>query len=392
MYLISKFRSLFNSQNFSYKFYLPHLIYLIIFSALLSANIFVGLSPDNEGPVLREEVLGVKINKPGKNKIATASAAITPSPTATPSAAPTHFVYFGAWTEGLWNDPALTLNPSKLSELQNKIGKKAAIAHFYTGWSNLTNSALISQLNVVKANGWRPMISTNPYFFDRCVSNGKNIYKATMDGDCDGFLADTAKNLKSYGSPVFLRFAWEMNIDSMEWSIQKTGSTPAEYVQAWRRFHDIAVREGATNILWVFSPNIITPTSISYSSLYPGSGYVDWTGLDGYNWGTTQSWSKWESFSTVFRNSYNSLLSVAPGKPMMIAEVNTTDVGGDKSAWYTDALSVQIPNNFPQIKAIVFYNENRSAKEGVNWLIDISPQSLEAFSKFIQNPTYLSNF
>src|SRR5260221_13064555 len=112
-----------------------------------------------------------------------------------------------------------------------------------------------------------------------------------------------------------------MNVDSMDWSIQKTGDTPADYIQAWRRFHDIVVAQGATNVLWVFSPNTITSSTISYNLLYPGDAYVDWVGLDGYNWGNTQSWSHWESFSQVFSDSYASLVAVAPSKPLMLSEV-----------------------------------------------------------------------
>jgi hypothetical protein len=390
---VSKLRSSANELN------RLHILFLALFIPLFLSIIFLELFVKPVDTAQKVEVLGVKTANPTVKrnpKFSTPAPAATVTPSATPTPNPTQqltrSIYLGMWTEGMWDDPALKINPSKLTELQSKISKKVAIAHFYTGWSNLTNGTLLTQLQVVKNNGWRPMVSANPYFFDRCVSSGGNIYKTIASGNCDSFLVDASKQLKSYGSPIFLRFAWEMNIDSMEWSIQKTGSTPTEYIQSWRRFHDIAVREGASNVLWVFSPNIITPTSISYSALYPGNDYVDWTGLDGYNWGKTQSWSNWESFSTVFKSSYNSLLSIAPSKPIMIAEVNTTDIGGDKPAWYQDMLSVQLINNFPQIKAVVFYNENRSAKEGVNWLIDISPLSLEAFSQAIQNPVYLSNF
>ena len=177
----------------------------------------------------------------------------------------------------------------------------------------------------------------------------------------------------------------------MEWSIQKTGSTPQEYVRAWQRMKHVLVQHGATNIQYVFSPNTITATSTPYTSLYPGNEYVDWIALDGYNWGTTQSWSKWQSFSEVFSVSYQQLISLAPTKPVMIAEVNTTDQGGDKAAWYKDMLATQLPTKFQNVKAIVFYNENRTS-ENVNWLIDSSANSLVSFSQYISNPMYLSSF
>jgi hypothetical protein len=236
-------------NKLNYKLYSAHIFFLVLFIPLFLSVIFLEffLKPVNTTTATAAqsvEVLGVRATKPTIKKnprTNVASASATPAPTLAPTSIPqsTRPIYFGMWTEGLWNDPSLTFNPTKLIELQNKISKKVAIAHFYTGWSNLTNGGLLAQLQKVKANGWRPMLSVNPYFFDGCKSSGKNIYKSIADGNCDSFLSDASKQLKNYGSPIFLRFAWEMNIDSMEWSIQKTGSSPTEYIQAWRRFHDI---------------------------------------------------------------------------------------------------------------------------------------------------------
>ncbi len=305
---------------------------------------------------------------------------------------PNRSVYLGMWTGGLWDDKALTFHPESLQTVENEIGKKVAIAHIYTGWSNLNNPSFIAQLQIISNNGWRPMVSANPYFFDQCKANGKTLYQAIASGNCDEFMKSVGVSLKQYSSPVLLRFAWEMNINSMDWSIQKTGSSTQDYILAWQRFHDIVASTGATNVLWVFAPNTQSASSIPYNQLYPGDQYVDWIGLDGYNWGTTQAWSSWESFSQVFASSYANLVAVAPNKPVMLSEVNTTDVGGDKAVWYTDMLTEQIPNKYPRISAIIIYNEDRTAQENVNWLLDKTPESLSAFKKGISNPLYVASF
>ena len=148
------------------------------------------------------------------------------------------------------------------------------------------------------------------------------------------------------------------------------------------------MREGATSVVWVFDPNVPDDPTVPYSSVYPGSMYVNWLGLDGYNWGTTQSWSTWVNFAGVFTSSYNKLVSIAPTKPMMLAEVNTTDQGGDKSAWYTDMLTKQIPYNFPKIDAVVMFNEDRTVQEHVNWKVDVTQPSLQAFIAGIHSQYY----
>lgn len=301
-------------------------------------------------------------------------------------------VYLGMWTQGFWDDNKKELHIEKLKNLENQINKKVAIAHYYRGWEFLDSKEFLGELQAIDQNGWRPMVSANPYFFDRCLVENANIYQAIAIGKCDTFLHSVGVNFKNFAKPVFFRFAWEMNIPSIEWGLTQTKTTPEDFISAWRHFHEIVEAEGATNVSWVFSPNTETSESIPYQNIYPGSEYVDWVGLDGYNWGTTQSWSGWQSFSTVFTKSYLRLTTIAPDKPLMLAEVNSSNIGGEKGRWYKDALLTQIPHNFPKINAIVIYNEDRSQKENVNWLIDISYESIEDFKYSLKNPLYVSTF
>lgn len=301
-------------------------------------------------------------------------------------------IYIGAWTEGLWDDTKKELHPERLKSLEDLVDKKFAIAHYYRGWDALADGTLITELTTLHTAGWRPMVSANPYFFNRCESRGKNLYKAIADGHCDDFLKEVGKNLARFPHPVFFRFAWEMNLPTTEWGPAKAGSTATDFVGAWRHMRDILYAEGATNMLWVFSPNTSNTQSIPYAQLYPGDTYVDWVGLDGYNWGTTQSWSSWQSFDQVFSQSYKELSAVAPTKPMMLAEVNSTHEGGDKAAWYTDMFTFRLPSYYPKVAALVLYNEDRSAKEQVNWKVDINPKSLQALISSLKQPLYKSSF
>ena len=43
--------------------------------------------------------------------------------------------------------------------------------------------------------------------------------------------------------------------------------------------------------------------------------------------------------------------TIAPSKPMVIAETASTEYGGSKAAWITDMLKTQLPLYFPKIKA-----------------------------------------
>lgn len=366
------------SQNARYVVFSVLIIYFLV--------LCVSFIEGNSGN--KKKISPVAFSKSNKQvKGIKATPTNTPTPTQ-PSSGRT--VYLGMWTQGFWDKQTNTLHPEVLHAVENKINKKVAIAHYYRGWDALDSTALLNELQTISANGWRPMISANPYFFDRCKANGMPLYKAIASGNCDEFLHSVGRNLKAFGKPVFLRFAWEMNVSSMEWQISRTGSSNADFISAWRRVHDIIYSESATNVLFVFCPDV--GGNVSFSQIYPGDAYIDWVGLDGYNWGTTQSWSSWKSFSSLFSSSYASLTKVAPNKPLMLGETNTTYQGGDKPAWYKDALQVQIPFNFPKIKAVVVYNEDRTATEQVNWLIDVTSTSLLAFLQGIGSSIYASSF
>ena len=102
----------------------------------------------------------------------------------------------------------------------------------------------------------------------------------------------------------------------------------------WRHVHDVFTAQGATNVTWVWCPNIQGPKSTSLAEMYPGDSYVDWTCVDGYNWGTDQG-NEWQTFNQIFAgssyngwyNTYQLLQQLAPSKPIMIGETASSENG-----------------------------------------------------------------
>ncbi|MFO0703985.1 MAG: glycosyl hydrolase [Patescibacteria group bacterium] len=311
-----------------------------------------------------------------------------------PTPARTASVYVGAWVHGSWDNDKKTLNTKVVKDFEEDIGKKIAIMNMFSEWQYLENKNLVTDLNKISDNNWTPMISANPAFFDKCKKGNDSLYKTIASGACDEFLKSVGQNLKNYGKPVFLRFAWEMNLPNMYWSIKALKSTPQEFVEAWRHFHDVVRNEGATNVLWVLSFNTSSANTVPYVDLYPGDEYVDWVAIDGYNWGNTHpEWSRWTDFNGVFRNSYNELTAIT-NKPVMLSEVNSTPngTGGNKSDWLQDMLEKQIPKNFPKVEAIVFFNENKTEGEKVDWRMEKSADYLKVLREHLNEPLYKSNY
>jgi hypothetical protein len=321
------------------------------------------------------------------------------APPSSPPPLPVNHIYWGATIEGTdtynyyfpgqrpgGSFPGLNgwANAPWDQETWNKFeadaGKKVSIAHWGqpTPWKQTgvdTSAATISAnrgaINMIDMGG------------------GDDSLTTMINGGYDASIKTWATNVKNFGKPLFLRPWWEMNGTWFTWGSQ-AASNPTLYVNAWRHWHDLAVAQGATNITWVWCPNLEFPGTTNLQLLYPGDSYVDWTCIDGYNWGTKHG-DPWRSFADLYTATYNNIVSIAPSKPVMIGEVASEETGGNKAAWITDTLST-LPTNFPKVKAFVWFNW-RINESGQNWEwpIESSPAALAAFKSGISTSYYAPN-
>ncbi len=231
---------------------------------------------------------------------------------------------------------------------------------------------------------WRANVDQSPYSLDNIVA-----------GRLDDYLSSWAHRLALYGRPVLLRWAHEMNGDWYLWG-RKDGNSPEKYVAAWRHIHDLFTAADAANVQWVWSPSVAEDADSAFEPYYPGDQYVDWLGLDGYNHGP----QIWRWFPQIFSDSYNRITALS-SRPLMIAEVASSDalpkqaaLGDTKAKWITDALSDAVPNKFPRIRAVVWFNENKTDVEagGYDWRVQSSPAALRAFSAAVASDFYRSHW
>jgi len=209
-------------------------------------------------------------------------------------------------------------------------------------------------------------------------------------GTYDDYIRSFAEEARDWGHPFFLRFDWEMNGGWFPWAEGANGNQPGEFVAAWRHVHDIFTAVGADNVNWVWCPNI-DPDGLfqDLSSLYPGDAYVDWTGLDGYNWGTDPAKpDRWRSFDELYGSTYHRITeTIAPEKPLLIAEIGSTEYGGSKASWIQDALA-KIPADYPKIGGLLWFD---TYIEGMDWPIESSTTATSAFAEGVGDPAYAGN-
>ena len=146
---------------------------------------------------------------------------------------------------------------------------------------------------------------------------------------------------------IYLRPAHEMNGNWFPWSATDSESTPADYIGMWRRVHDIFTGTAmeSTHLQWIWAPNADEVGDIEAEQYYPGDEYVDWLGLDGFNFGDVESWSDWRSPEELFGGMLGRIRAIAD-KPVALTEfASTSFIDGTyrpemKARWIRDVFSM----------------------------------------------------
>ncbi len=264
--------------------------------------------------------------------------------------------------------PGSAWNISTLNNFQSDLGIKFTAAKWYMDWNTNFDSGVANRF---RNNGYIPEMTWEPSVGGNGVS-----YDQVIAGVYDSYITQTAQAVRNLGSPIRIALGPEMNATWTPWG-GLPGNNVDNFKAFWRHTVDIFRSQGANNVSWIWSPNVIPygPERVgTYAEMYPGNNYVDYMGLDGYNWGTSQSWSVWQSFREVFLSSYNELLGVS-SKDIIIMEMASTELGGSKAGWITDMYK-ELQNSFPRIKGFTWFHINKET----DWRIDSSQSAKAAFA------------
>ena len=302
-------------------------------------------------------------------------------------------LYWGAWMDGdvyKATNPGLGDAPwdqTTWNLFESHAGKRVSIVHFGQPppWEQKFSA---EPLEKSKARGALPLMDMGTGFIpgkphtEEAPDNRVSL-KEINEGLYDSYFKEWAEAVAAYKYPFFFRWGWEMNGTWNKWG-KDAAASPEEFVKAWRHLHTIAVEKGASNVTWVWCPNVEFLGSTPYSQLYPGDAYVNWTCLDGYNEGN-------RTFSELFGSSYSSITgTIAPSKPLMIGETATiARVGKDAPSWWIPNAFQSLPAGFPKIKALVWFNWNivEKGKEW-EWPIEWTSDGQQAFAKEIASPYF----
>jgi hypothetical protein len=187
------------------------------------------------------------------------------------------------------------------------VGHQPDIVLMYSNWFERFQRAFAER---AAAHGAIPMIQLQPM----------NIsLPAIVAGRYDTYLRSYATAVRSFGHPVILSFAHEMNGNWYSWGYPHV--SPAVWVAAWRHVVSLFRSLGANNVTWLWAPNAEEPGAPPLSAYWPGARYVTWVGLDGY----LATWT--DTFSSVFSQSIGAIRRLT-AQPLLIAETAVGPVAG----------------------------------------------------------------
>jgi mannan endo-1,4-beta-mannosidase len=273
-------------------------------------------------------------------------------------------------------------NITNITKFKTDTAKPLAVQNIFTTFDYAWSTQLKYQASNIVAQQATPMISLMPVISARRV----NLLGEITSGQWNTYLDTWIAGLKSWQNTypaaakptVLIRFAHEFNGNWYPW-----GNDPQGLKAAWRYIHARFKAAGVTKVEWVWCANNVDVDQYNNMALYyPGDDVVDWTALDGYNWGSNYSYSRWKDFSETFSIPYIKLVTNFPSKPVMLAEVastepsdtprstygqtgNNTDASESKAVWIDDMYS-RIPTEYPAIRAVAWFNINKELSWAIN--------------------------
>lgn len=199
------------------------------------------------------------------------------------------------------------------------MGRRYDLQITYYNWNDVFPDA---EEPTIVAHGRTPVVTW--YGPGKDPSDHRTLAEIN-DGSDDAWIRQQAEGIKAFGHRIYLRLMPEMN---GIWYPGFSGK-PAGYVAAWRRIHGLFGQVGVTNVTWVWCPNIAPAVWDPY---YPGNGYVDVIGVDGFS-NVKYGYQTFEQIFAPF------LTHFAGRKPLLINEVATDSGAGNAAAGVGSAAS-----------------------------------------------------
>jgi mannan endo-1,4-beta-mannosidase len=242
-----------------------------------------------------------------------------------------------------------------LARFESLTGAHLGVGMYYSGWNEPFQASFAAAADRM---GIVPLVQIEPHHMS---------LTAISDGSQDSYLISYASAVRNYGRPVILSFGHEMNGHWYSWGYRHV--KPAVFIAAWRHIVNVFTAQGADNVTWLWTVNVLSGSGADVSSpalWWPGNKYVTWVGIDGYYYRPSQT------FTTLFGPTISAIGAITH-KPILLAETGVAPMA-DRAA--------KIANLFRNVQAdhllgFVWFDADANR----DWRIDNDPAALAAFRR-----------
>ncbi|MFB3881443.1 MAG: glycosyl hydrolase [Armatimonadota bacterium] len=287
-------------------------------------------------------------------------------------APPAGTLYHGVYPGGTsgWEDD---ITAGQVTSYQQAVGKQVAWVYFSNNWFAGT-AFPTATATWIREMGAVPYIRLMLREEEDGVPNRFSI-EEVLAGHLDGELHAWMRGAREFGTALIVEFGTECNGDWFPWNgAYHGGGTldgfgdptkpdgPERFVRAYRRIALIARAEHARNITWVFHINATGwPLAAwnRFENYYPGNAFVHWIGVSAYG-PQAPTDTEYESFRAQMDACYQRIVTMAPSKPIFVAEFGAT-AGSPLIApevWAGAALDDILGGRWPKLMGFSWWNEH----------------------------------
>jgi mannan endo-1,4-beta-mannosidase len=212
--------------------------------------------------------------------------------------------YLGIYQRGL------TSSFTGVDQFARAIGRQPNLVSSYSAWGSPFQAGFAVS---AARRGAVPLVQINP---------GRVRLPAIASGQYDPYLRRFAAAVRTYRMPVVIGFGHEMNGWWYPWGYHH--ASPASFVAAWRHIVTLFRAQGAWNVTWLWTINVVDTKFGAVAApgpWWPGSAYVTWVGIDGYYY--RRSWT----FAPLFGPTIKAVRSLTRD-PILIAETGAGPAAG----------------------------------------------------------------
>jgi hypothetical protein len=280
---------------------------------------------------------------------------------------PERGAYLGSWVAPRVDEDG----HEPIRRVERAIDRRFAIDHRYYRWDQELPTAYD---RATFRAGRLAFVSWKAMRIDGSIVPWQEI----ANGDRDRWITLQARRFEAFGAPIYVSFHDEPEDDA-------AFGSPAEFAAAYRRIVEIFRAERVHNVAfvwtmmsWTFDPG----SGRDPMDWYPGDGYVDVVGTNGYNWFPMRSGARWLSFRQIVAPTI--AFAAERDKPVFVVECGVMEDPSDperKATWFR-----RIPRaveRWARLKGVIYFDE---VKDGYPWVTDSSPNAIAGYADLAASP------